>query len=63
MFSTYIDSYISPVHLSKPKTFAKYKRSSFFDLGHQRRKKSLMRLKPGVNFIKLFSFVADDEAK
>ncbi len=43
------------------KQIAKYKHSSL--VGSVTKKKSFIRLTPGVNVLKLFSFIADDEAK
>ncbi len=45
------------------KVVARYKHSSLFGLVISNEgKKSFITLTPGVNFIKLFSFITDDEA-
>jgi hypothetical protein len=45
------------------KEIARYKHSSLFGLINVMKEKSFITLTPGVNVIKLFSFVTDDEAQ
>jgi hypothetical protein len=59
-----VSSWFYPQMSGYPEKLARYKHASLL-LPHcrQPRKKSFMALTPGVNVIKLFFFIVDDEAK